>query len=56
MMPRKVEYPVVEMECEVAVFSACGPTGISVLMVSSWFVGCEELQDSGLVRCLVKGI
>lgn len=46
-MPRKVEFTVVEMECEVAVFSACGPTGILVLMVS--FPGLLGVKNSRTV-------
>ena len=45
MMPRKVEFKFVE--CEVEMFSAYGPTGISVLMVS--FPGLLGVKNSRTV-------
>lgn len=47
MISWKVEFKVVEMECEVAVFSTRGPTGISVLMVS--FLGLLSVRNSRTV-------
>ena len=48
MMPRKVEFKFVEIECEVAMLSACGQrTGISVLMVS--FPGLLGVKNSRTV-------